>query len=87
MTASLEPARAPRTARGVPRAHATGAAAGTNAGDSAAAHAVDAIGTAFDARIELAAEMEREGEALEALAMAEIKNDDAIMKKWIALVG
>lgn len=87
MTAPLEPARAPRSARGAPRAHATGAAAGANAGGSAAAHTVDAIGTAFDARIELAAEMEREGEALEALAMAEIKNDDAIMKKWIALVG
>jgi hypothetical protein len=41
---------------------------------------------AFDFDAAERAEMEREHEALQALLMAFLKNEDEIMKKWIALI-
>jgi hypothetical protein len=47
---------------------------------------VDAQHVAFDEDIAERAELEREEEALESLVMAQLKNEDEIMKKWIALI-
>ncbi len=41
---------------------------------------------AFDYEAAERAEIEREGEALEALLMVFLKNEDEIMKKWISLI-
>ncbi len=41
---------------------------------------------AFDIEAAERAEILREHEALEALLMAHLKNEDEIMKKWIALI-
>ena len=41
---------------------------------------------AFDFDIAERAELLREGEALQALLMEQLKNEDEIMKKWIALI-
>lgn len=41
---------------------------------------------AFDFQIAESAELLREREALEALMMEQLKNEDEIMKKWIALI-
>lgn len=40
----------------------------------------------FDAAAAEEAELQREREAMEALMMAFIKQEDAIMKKWIELI-
>lgn len=42
--------------------------------------------TAFDAQQAQHAELLRELAALEDLMMAQLKNEDEIMKKWIALI-
>ncbi|MBV8117711.1 MAG: hypothetical protein JOZ01_07010 [Candidatus Eremiobacteraeota bacterium] len=41
---------------------------------------------AFDFEIAERAELLREHEALQALVMEQLKNEDEIMKKWIALI-
>ena len=41
---------------------------------------------AFDAEVAEEAELQREREAMEALMMAFIKQEDAIMKKWIEMI-
>ncbi len=41
---------------------------------------------AFDFEIAERAELLREHEALQALLMEQLKNEDEIMKKWIALI-
>jgi len=41
---------------------------------------------AFDFQLAEQAELLREHEALQALVMEQIKNEDEIMKKWIALI-
>lgn len=41
---------------------------------------------AFDFQLAESAEMLREHEALAALMMEHLKNEDAILKKWIALI-
>ena len=41
---------------------------------------------AFDFEIAERAEMLREHEALQALLMEQLKNEDEIMKKWISLI-
>lgn len=41
---------------------------------------------AFDFQLAESAEMVREREALQALMMEQLKNEDEIMKKWIALI-
>jgi hypothetical protein len=42
---------------------------------------------AFDHETELNAEAEREREALEALLLVQLKDEDEVMKKWIAMIG
>jgi hypothetical protein len=42
---------------------------------------------AFNYQTELDAEAERERAALEALLMAQLKDEDEVMKKWIAMIG
>lgn len=41
---------------------------------------------AFDFELAERAELMREHEALQALVMEQLKNEDEIMKKWIALI-
>lgn len=41
---------------------------------------------AFDFQLAETAELQREHEALQALLMEQLKNEDEIMKKWIALI-
>lgn len=41
---------------------------------------------AFDYEVAQQAEMERERAALEALLLANLKDEDEVMKKWIAMV-
>jgi hypothetical protein len=41
---------------------------------------------AFDFQAAETAEMLREGEALESMMQEQLKNEDEIMKKWIALI-
>lgn len=48
--------------------------------------AVAARHAAFDAQQAWHAEMLRELAALETLLLAQLKNEDEIMKKWIALI-
>jgi hypothetical protein len=87
MTAPLQPLRADRTQS----ARVTGAAPRSAAsadddltaeqqGQLAAQHA------AFDYQAAETAEMLREHQALEALVQENLKNEDEIMKKWIALI-
>ena len=42
--------------------------------------------TAFDFRAAETAEMLREHEALESMMQEQLKNEDEIMKKWIAMI-
>ena len=48
--------------------------------------ATAAKAAAFDAEAAEEAELQREREAMEALIMAFIKQEDAIMKKWIEMI-
>lgn len=48
--------------------------------------ALDLQQALFNVEMAEQAELEREREALEALQMAQIKNEDAIMKKWIEMI-
>ena len=74
----------------------TAAARGTHSAPRGAASAPDldpegqariaAQRTTFDYDSAERAEIEREHEALETLLMAFLKNEDEIMKKWIALI-
>ena len=77
-------ARTPRAPQPKP---ATDPATGAAAGDTTAQeHALALAKAAFDYETELRAEAEREREALEALMLAQLKNEDDIMKKWIAMI-
>jgi hypothetical protein len=73
------PARSPvsRSAAG------TGGSSGLSAEEQAQIAAQHA---AFDFQLAEQAELLREHEALQALIMDELKNEDEIMKKWIALI-
>lgn len=67
----------------------TRGAASSGSADPADAQAqqnVAAQHAAFDADAAEHAEMLRELDALESLMLEELKNEDEIMKKWIALV-
>jgi hypothetical protein len=72
-------ARAPRAPQ--PKSPAAGADA-----DDAHEHALALQKAAFDYATECTAEAERERAALEALLLAQLKDEDEIMKKWIALI-
>lgn len=83
----IERASGPRAAGAASKPSAKADAPGPAGSTAPSASATDAASQAFDGMVETRAEIEREHDALEALAMAEIKNEDAIMKKWIALIG
>ena len=70
---------APRTPRS-PAAPANDALTAEQQAALAAQHA------AFDFEIAERAELLREREALQALLLEHLKNEDAVMKKWIALI-
>ncbi len=61
-------------------------AAARAAGDGADDDAVSERRHEFDLAQSEAAELQRELEALDAMLMAELKNEDEILKKWIALI-
>jgi len=48
--------------------------------------ALDMQQAVFNIEMAEQAEFEREREALEALTMQQLKNEDAIMKKWIEMI-
>ena len=50
-------------------------------------HALALAKAAFDYETELEAEAEREREALEALLLAQLKDEDEVLKKWIAMIA
>jgi len=82
-------ARAPRAPQTKPSTDsATGAAAAApDDGTTQQEHAIAQMRAAFDYETELNAEAEREREALEALLLAQLKDEDEVMKKWIAMIG
>ena len=80
MIAPVTPAARPARA---PQAKAADAAA--TPGDEEQ-HALDADRAAFNLQVEYRAEFEREREALEALVLAQLKDEDEVMKKWIAMI-
>ena len=88
MTAPLPPFRTERAtaARGAPAAPRGGASSG---GDDVAPDQQNQIASqhqAFDFEAAERAEILREHEVLQTLIMAHLKNEDEIMKKWIALI-
>ncbi|HTU70434.1 MAG TPA: hypothetical protein VMF11_08920 [Candidatus Baltobacteraceae bacterium] len=81
-------ARPPRAPQAKPAADpATGAASAAPDDTTAQEHALALAKTAFDFEAEQDAEFEREREALEALLLAQLKDEDEVMKKWIAMIG
>ena len=67
---------------------ATGAAAAApDDGTTSQEHALAQTRAAFDYETELDAEAEREREALETLLLAQLKDEDEVMKKWIAMIS
>jgi hypothetical protein len=86
MMAPLHPPRGERT---VPaRAAASRSAAGSSPPDLTTGQQaqIAAQHAAFDFQAAEIAEQLREHEALQALLMEQLKNEDEIMKKWIALI-
>jgi hypothetical protein len=57
-----------------------------NPDDAAGQEQIAAQHAAFDFQAAERAELLREHEALQALVMEQLKNEDEIMKKWIALI-
>jgi hypothetical protein len=86
MSAPLLPPRDDRTT--AVRAAAARPAAGAPPSDLTAEQQaqVAAQHAAFDFQAAESGEMLREHEALQALMMEQLKNEDEIMKKWIALI-
>ncbi len=82
-------ARAPRAPQAKPAADPATGAAGDAPDDPTTAqeHALAAMKAAFNYQTELDAEAERERAALEALLMAQLKDENEVMKKWIAMIG
>jgi Spy/CpxP family protein refolding chaperone len=81
-------ARAPRAPQAKPAVDpATGAAASSPDDQTAQEQALAQVKAAFDYEMAQQAEMEREREALEALLLANLKDEDEVMKKWIAMIG
>ena len=80
----------PRADRGsAPRTLAASHAANSDAGDGLSADQqaqIAAQHVAFDFELAERAELMREHEALQALVMEQLKNEDEITKKWIALI-
>jgi hypothetical protein len=81
-------ARAPRAPQAKPAADpATGADAAPPDDAGAQEPTLAQVKAAFDYEMALQAEMEREREALEALLLANLKDEDEVMKKWIAMIA
>ena len=81
-------ARAPRAPQAKPAVDpATGADAAPPDDTTAQEQALAQVKAAFDYEMAQQAEMEREREALEALLLANLKDEDEVMKKWIAMIG
>jgi hypothetical protein len=83
------PIIAPRSDRGAPASRSAVAvrgAANDSAADAQGQAAIAAAHAAFDFEIAERAELLREHEALTALMMEQLKNEDEIMKKWISLI-
>jgi len=80
-------ARAPRAPQAKPAADPATGAASTGADDTTAQeHALALAKAAFNYQTELEAEAERERDALEQLMLAQLKDEDEVMKKWIAMI-
>lgn len=76
----------PVTPRGRCAVVSRSAATPSSPADAAAANAVASQHSAFDAVAAERAELARELSALEDLMLAQLKNEDEIMKKWIAMI-
>jgi hypothetical protein len=83
LSARNERPTVPRGALTAPRGDAGAAASDLDAEQQ---HQVAAQRQAFDYDAGERAEIMREHELLEALLMAQLKNEDEITKKWIALI-
>jgi len=70
----------------MPAARAPRAPQAKSDAKSAAPDPLAAQKAAFDLQTEIAAEAEREREALESLLLAQLKDEDEVMKKWIAMI-
>jgi hypothetical protein len=70
-----------------PRAESRGeAATGTDDATATQQAAIAAQHAAFDYEVAERAEILREHEALQTMMLEQLKNEDEIMKKWIALI-
>ncbi len=85
--ASFLAARTPRAPQVKPAVDPATGAASDDSAQSAQAHALALAKSAFDYETELQAEAEREREALESLLLAQLKDEDEVMKKWIAMIA
>jgi hypothetical protein len=86
--ALLPAARAPRAPQAKPPEDpATGADTSDPGDTTAQEQALAQVKAAFDYEMALQAEMERERQALEALLIANLKDEDEVMKKWIAMIA
>jgi hypothetical protein len=79
----LKPSERAAAARGIPAAPRGGSAPAPSGADQ---QALASQRQAFDFVAAERAEIEREHEALQTMLMAWLKNEDEIMKKWIALI-
>jgi hypothetical protein len=87
MTAPLQSPRTDRGSASRPMAVATrSSAAATDDLTPEQQAQIAAQHAAFDFQAAETAEMLREGEALESMMQEQLKNEDEIMKKWIALI-
>jgi hypothetical protein len=81
--------RAPRAVQPKSADAATGASDGSDADAQAKIQAQQALAVrqqAFDEAASERAEFEREREVLEQLMLAQLKDEDAIVKKWIEMI-
>jgi hypothetical protein len=86
--ALLLAARAPRAPQAKPAVDpATGADAAPPDDTATQEQSLAQVKAAFDYEMALQAEMEREREALEQLLLANLKDEDEVMKKWIAMIS
>jgi hypothetical protein len=88
MNPTLPPLRGERigTARGVCAMASRGSASSASDLDAEQQAQIAAQRQAFDFDAAERAEILREHEAIQALLMEHLKNEDEIMKKWIALI-
>ena len=86
MIAPVFAARGDRATARSPLTAARGAAADSGDLTSDQQAQIAAQHAAFDFEAAENAELLREHEALQALLMEQLKNDDEILKKWIALI-